>query len=325
MPAQSVGAVDQVAPTAGAPIAPRGGPGASGSDIDRYQELTDIGGRPGAPASPEELERAYRHYCNAARSGSTDALVRLGWMHLNGLGVRQDDAIAGALLRRAAAYGSQLAGQLLLMVRGGDARLPDCLGDRALAQVDVEPARPVGRDPARIARPLRFGARPASVERQRLAATVIGLAAEFKLDPRLVMALIGTESNFDPTARSPKNAYGLMQLIPETAARFRVEDVLDPVQNLRGGMAYLSWLLSYYRGDVILALAAYNAGERAVDRYKGVPPYPETMAYVQRIRALYPLDRHRFDPRLTIASPAVGGPAPTQTAGLDPAARPVPD
>lgn len=324
MPAQSVGAVDQVAPTAGAPIAPRGHD-ASGSDIDRYQELTEIAGKPGAPASPEELERAYRHYCTAARAGSTDALVRLGWMHLNGLGVRQDDAVAGALLRRASAYGSQLAGQLLLMVRGGEERMPDCLGDRALAKVDVEPARPVGHASVRVANPLQFSTTPASVERQRLAATVIGIAAEYKLDPRLVMALIATESNFDPNARSPRNAYGLMQLIPETAARFRVTDVLDPVQNLRGGMAYLSWLLSYYRGDVILALAAYNAGERAVDRYKGVPPYPETMAYVQRIQALYPIDRHGFNPRLTTASPAVGAPAPTQTAELATATGPVPD
>src|SRR5690606_25754830 len=321
---QSVGAVNQVAPTAGAPIAPRG-PDASGSDIDRYQELTEIAGKPGAPASPEELAQAYQHYCTAARAGSTDALVRLGWMHLNGLGVRQDDAIAGALLRRASAYGSQLAGQLLLMVRGGDERMPECLGDRALAQVDVEPARPVAGQAARVANPLRVSTRPASVERQRLAATVIGIAAEFKLDPRLVMALIATESNFDPNARSPRNAYGLMQLIPETAARFEVADILDPVQNLRGGMAYLSWLLSYYRGDVILALAAYNAGERAVDRHKGVPPYAETMAYVQRIQALYPIDRHRFNPRLATASPAVGGPTPTQTAELATATNPVPD
>lgn len=324
MPAQSVGALNQVAPTAGAPIATRS-TDSSGSDIDRYQELTEIAGKPGAPASPEELEQAYLHYCRAARAGSTDALVRLGWMHLNGLGVEQDDAIAGALLRRASAYGSQLAGQLLMMVRGSEERLPDCLGNRVLAHVDVEPAKPVSRELARIANPSRFSTAPASIERQRLAAMVIRIAADFKLDPRLVMALIGTESNFDPNARSPRNAYGLMQLIPETAARFQVTDILDPAQNLRGGMAYLSWLLSYYRGDVILALAAYNAGEGAVDRYKGVPPYPETMAYVQRIQALYPVDRHSFDPRLATASPTVGGPARTQTAGLGNVARPVAD
>lgn len=324
VPAQSIGALNQVAPSAGAPIASRS-VDSSGSDIDRYQELTEIGGTASAPTSPEELRHAYLHYCRAARAGSTDALVRLGWMHLNGLGVKQDDAIAGALLRRASAYGSQLAGQLLLMVRGHDERMPDCLGNRVLASIEVEPAQPVSRGSARIANPSRFSTAPVSIERQRLAAMVIGIAAEFKLDPRLVMALIGTESNFDPNARSPKDAFGLMQLIPETAARFQVTDILDPAQNLRGGMAYLSWLLSYYRGDVILALAAYNAGEGAVDRYKGVPPYPETMAYVQRIQAIYPIDRHSFDRRLTTASPAVGGPAATQTAGLANVAKPVSD
>ena len=315
MPAQGAGAVNQAAPSAAVPIVNRS-TASSGSDIDRYQELTEIGNRAGVPASPDELKQAYLHYCRAARAGSTDALVRLGWMHLNGLGAKQDDAVAGALLRRASAYGSQLAGQLLLMVRGHEERMPDCLGSRVLAHVEVEPAQPIARGSTRVANPSRFSTVPASIERQRIAAMVIRIAAEFRVDPRLIMALIGTESNFDPNARSPKNAFGLMQLIPETAARFQVTDPLDPAQNLRGGIAYLGWLLSYYRGDVILALAAYNAGEGAVDRHKGVPPYPETMAYVQRIQALYPVDRHGFNPRLTTASPLVGGPETTQTAGL---------
>jgi hypothetical protein len=112
-----------------------------------------------------------------------------------------------------------------------------------------------------------------------------------------VFALIRAESNFDPLAKSPKNAQGLMQLIPETAERFAVRDVWDPLENIRGGMSYLRWLLSHFKGDVVLALAGYNAGEGAVDRHKGVPPYPETLAYVQRIRALYPMDKHPFDPK----------------------------
>jgi hypothetical protein len=113
------------------------------------------------------------------------------------------------------------------------------------------------------------------------------------------------ESNFDAKARSPKNAQGLMQLMPDTAERFAVADVFDPVQNVRGGIRYLRWLLSYFRGEVVLALAAYNSGEGTVDRFGGVPPYAETMAYVARIRALYPHDRHPFDPRLAEASPVV--------------------
>jgi len=98
-----------------------------------------------------------------------------------------------------------------------------------------------------------------------------------------VFAVMRAESNFDPLARSSRNAQGLMQLIPETAERFAVRDPLDPVENLRGGMGYLRWLLSYFRGDVVLALAAYNAGEGTVRRYGGVPPFAETRNYVARI------------------------------------------
>jgi soluble lytic murein transglycosylase-like protein len=78
-----------------------------------------------------------------------------------------------------------------------------------------------------------------------------------------------------------------MQLIPATARRFRVNDILDPAQNIRGGMAYLRWLLAYFQGNVPLAVAAYNAGEGAVDRYRGVPPYAETRAYVIKVMALF--------------------------------------
>ena len=95
--------------------------------------------------------------------------------------------------------------------------------------------------------------------------------------------MIEVESNFDPNALSPKNAQGLMQLIPATAERFGVRDVWDPEQNLRGGMAYLRWLLGEFNGDVRLALAGYNAGEGAVREHGGIPPYPETQDYVTRI------------------------------------------
>ena len=99
------------------------------------------------------------------------------------------------------------------------------------------------------------------------------LAPKYSLDPKLVLAVIEAESNFNPKARSPKNEQGLMQLIPATAQRFGVRNVWDTEQNLRGGMAYLQWLLKHFKGDVKLALAGYNAGEKAVERHGGVPPY----------------------------------------------------
>jgi soluble lytic murein transglycosylase-like protein len=95
---------------------------------------------------------------------------------------------------------------------------------------------------------------------------------------------------------------GLMQLIPSTARRFGVRNAFDARDNIRGGMAYLRWLLAYYQGDVKLVAAAYNAGEGAVDRHKGVPPFAETQEYVRRVVARYGSAPHPFDAR--VASPS---------------------
>lgn len=107
------------------------------------------------------------------------------------------------------------------------------------------------------------------------------------LDHSLVIAIMRIESGFNPRALSPKGAMGLMQLMPDTARRFGVRDPYDPAQNIRGGCAYLAWLLDRYDGDVVLAAAAYNAGEAAVDEYGGVPPYQETRAYVAALTGEY--------------------------------------
>jgi soluble lytic murein transglycosylase-like protein len=117
-------------------------------------------------------------------------------------------------------------------------------------------------------------------------APLIADAAErHGLDPVLLTAVAQTESAFDPSAVSPKGARGLLQLMPETARRFGVRDSFDATQNVDGGAAYLSWLLERYSGRTELALAGYNAGEGAVDRYQGVPPFSETRTYVQRVLA----------------------------------------
>ena len=129
------------------------------------------------------------------------------------------------------------------------------------------------------------------------------LAPDYGVAPRLVMAVIRAESNFDPLAVSGKNAQGLMQLIPETAARFNVRKPFDPEQNIRGGLAYLRWLLAYFQGDVALVAAAYNAGEGAVNQYRGIPPYAETRGYVRRIREFYRGDAHPYDASVVEPSP----------------------
>ncbi|MCB1339201.1 MAG: lytic transglycosylase domain-containing protein [Maritimibacter sp.] len=111
------------------------------------------------------------------------------------------------------------------------------------------------------------------------------------VSPALVLALISVESSGKATAESHKGAQGLMQLIPDTAARFGVEDATDPVQNIKGGVAYLEWLMKKFDSDPILALAGYNAGENAVVQNNGVPPYAETRAYVPKVLAAWRVAR----------------------------------
>ena len=107
------------------------------------------------------------------------------------------------------------------------------------------------------------------------------------VDPRFIHAVIQQESRYDPKATSPVGARGLMQLMPDTAKRFHCDDASDQACNVEAGTKYLAWLLKRFDGDVSLALAGYNAGEGAVDKYDGVPPYSETQNYVRKIVANY--------------------------------------
>lgn len=111
------------------------------------------------------------------------------------------------------------------------------------------------------------------------------------VSPALVLAVIAVESGGRADAESSAGAQGVMQLIPDTAARFGVKDSLDPGENIRGGVAYLDWLLTEFKGDPILALAGYNAGENAVKTHKGVPPFAETLDYVPKVLAAFEVAR----------------------------------
>ncbi len=115
---------------------------------------------------------------------------------------------------------------------------------------------------------------------------IVSVANQAGVEPELVRAVIAVESNFDPRAVSAKGAQGLMQLMPATAAELGVRNVWDPGDNIRGGTAYLARLLAKY-DDLSLALAAYNAGEGAIQRHGGIPPFRETREYVERVLNTY--------------------------------------
>jgi soluble lytic murein transglycosylase-like protein len=226
-------------------------------------------------------ERAALLYCEAARLGDAESQFNLGWMYANGRGVKRDDALAAFFLRIAAAQGITQAANLLPQLGQPVETVPECMRDPEPMPLVVSTA-PVLRDAS-------LGAPRPIVD------LVDKIAPQLRVPPPLVFAIIEAESNFDSRAVSAKNAQGLMQLIPETAARFQVKNAFDPAQNVRGGTAYLRWLLAYFEGDVELVAAAYNAGERTVERYLGVPPYLETRAYVRRIVSAVGPNVARYD------------------------------
>jgi TPR repeat protein len=232
-------------------------------------------------------------YCESARDGEAEAQYSLGWMYANGRGVVHDEAIAASFFALAAAAGYEPAQKALGFIGGPGTDLPGCM--RAPDPIpDVQGPGSVNEvDPLANLPPWK----------QKIADQVALLAPRFAVEPRLALSIIAVESNFEPGARSEKDARGLMQLIPETAARFSVRNSYDIVDNVRGGLAYLRWLLAYYKGYIVLAAAAYNAGESAVDRYRGIPPYPETREYVRRVLRLYGKPQHPYDSRIVTPAP----------------------
>jgi hypothetical protein len=244
----------------------------------------------GAPRDPAQ---AVELYCEAARLGDAESQFSLGWIYANGRGVPRDDRLASIFFGIAAEQGHEHAQKMIGLVGPAVVDLPECMRKPEPPPVQEAVARPAEEDEF-------FAVTP---EQKRAADIVRRLAPEYRVHPQFALAIIRAESNFNPNARSPKNAQGLMQLIPETSARFNVRKPYDPVQNVRGGLAYLRWLLAYFRGNVSLVAAAYNAGEGTVDRYRGIPPYAETRAYVQQIRRHFRKDQHPYDAKVTGPSP----------------------
>jgi len=297
--------------------APKGaGLGVVPSQVLRWrQEAQDL--EHGDNGLPRDPARAATLYCQAARYGDAEAQFNLAWMLTNARGIERDDAQAAHLFAAAAEQGMPQAQRMAATLGTPRGEPPPCL-----RPVPLEPPRQPPVATATRPSPPRAGtgglsaAGVAANATQALLASVplpphapaplvnfVQLVApDYQLAPGLVLAFMATESNFNANAVSPKNALGLMQLIPDTAARFGVRNAMDPAQNIRGGMAYLRWLMAYFEGDVALVAAAYNAGERAVERYRGVPPYAETLGYVARILSSVGALKQPFDPKVTPAS-----------------------
>jgi Transglycosylase SLT domain len=238
----------------------------------------------------KDQRKASLLYCEAARSGDPEAAFALGWMYANGRGVARSDEMAAFLFARAAAAGHAYAREMQRHVGYDGGVMPDCMKS---SELDPPSMLVDGPDPFANLSP----------DKKKIADLVLKTAPQYGIEPRLALAVIAIESNFRPDAQSVRDARGLMQLISSTAARFKVRNRFDVNDNVRGGLAYLRWLLAYYQGEVTFAVAAYNAGEAAVDRYKGVPPYPETREYVRRVSRLFSNQRHSFDPSVAAPSP----------------------
>jgi soluble lytic murein transglycosylase-like protein len=261
-------AAAQVPPVAGLPT-PADDPAGLLALALRYEHAEGV---------PRDLSKAFALYCSAAKMGHGDAQYALGWMYFNGRGVARDDDIASRLFAMAAAQGHAQARELAeRMGSAADAPLPACL-------LPDPPA--VAEDPT----PDFDRIYPKGPIRE----LVQKLAPRYEVDPKFALAIIRVESGFNIHARSPKNAQGLMQLMPDTAQRFRVKNTFDAEDNINGGLAYLRWLLAYFEGNVPLVAAAYNAGEKAVEKHGGVPPYSETREYVRKITELYRSSTHPY-------------------------------
>jgi len=172
--------------------------------------------------------------------------------------------------------------------------------------VEIPTEEVVAIEPEEVFTPIVVTVKPGALaQNAQFGQFIQSAATRFHVDADLISSVIAIESNFNPKAVSRKNARGLMQLIPGTANRLGVRNVFDPAENIDAGTRYLGELLHRYDNDLILALAAYNAGPERVQKYGRVPPFPETMSYVKKVKHTY--DQQKL-PSPAPAAPKVNSP-----------------
>ncbi len=214
-------------------------------------------------------ELAIALYCDAGAMGSTEGFFRIGRILALGPPYLRNPALANAYFALAARLGHRAATDAF---------------DEAVPSAPLEEScGSFSRGFERQGFDLEAYLSGLSPVRRRIADMIRHQARRHGIDERIALAVALAESNLNARAVSPMNAQGVMQLIPATQARFGVKDAFDAESNVRGGLAYLKWLKSRYHGDWGLVAAAYNAGEGAVDRHRGIPPFRETRDYVRRV------------------------------------------
>jgi hypothetical protein len=208
-------------------------------------------------------------YCEAGELGSAEGFFRVGRILRKSASIWSNPTLGNAYLALAVRLGHREA-QELHDPALANAFLPEICGDfdniMASGHFDLD-GYVAALSPAR----------------QKIAALIRRHAPRYAVDSRFGLAVAMAESNLNPLAVSPKNAQGVMQLIPDTQERFGVKKPFDAESSIRGGLTYLKWLSARFGGDLALVAAAYNSGEGTVDRYQGIPPYPETRHYVRRV------------------------------------------
>ena len=222
------------------------------------------------------LQKAIALYCVAASTGNPEGYFRIGRLLATGPASVRSAKMANSYLAMAMRLGNQQASRYY-NPRVGNAPMGDQCGvgmRGGQGSYFALPSTPFNVE-AYLARQ--------SPGKQKLATMLRHAAKRHQVDVRLVLAIAIAESNLESRAVSAKNAQGVMQLIPETQQRFGVTQPFDPAQNIKGGVSYLKWLDRRFDGDWVLISAAYNADEKAVERYGGIPPYDETREYVKRV------------------------------------------
>jgi soluble lytic murein transglycosylase-like protein len=214
--------------------------------------------------------------------------------------------VAAAMASAARADYAVLKSGIRLHISGYEVR-----GDRVTLAVDGGSADIAASSLLAVEPEDLFLALPPGAPDVRYATLIRASALKHGVDERLIEQVIAAESNFNAQAVSRKRALGLMQLLPETATRYAVKNVFDPAQNIDGGTHYLKDLLARYSGNLRFALAAYNAGPEMVDRYRGVPPFPETQNYVKSITAKLAA---KTSPSPAVAASVSAAPSPTSGA-----------